>query len=157
MYCTRCGKENKETARFCEQCGAFLSSETPQEQPKTAYDPYAQSGNTYNSYAQPGNSYDPYTAGAPETPSYDRPAEEPVLETSEPMVFGKLAQIFGYLSFLVGPAPAIVMASIGFSKYKHPANRARCKKGLIWGIVGGVSMFVLSYLFGILLGILMYL
>ena len=146
MKCVTCGAEVQDASRFCPQCGAPLPDSNSQ-----AYDSYAQSGSTYDPYAQAGTG-DTYTATATEA----SPAQEPLKETDEPTVFGKLAQIFGYLSFFVGPAPAIVMACIGFSKYKHPANRAKCKRGLIWGIVGGATMFVLSYLFGFLLGILMY-
>lgn len=55
--------------------------------------------------------------------------------SSEPTIFGTLAEIFGYLAFFIGSAPAIVMAIIGFCKYQNPENRAKCKKGLTFAIV----------------------
>ena len=157
MICKYCGKENKEKARFCENCGVLLPNETMQAPSQTAQAP---SQTAYDPYAQSGSTYDPYAAAptAPVTSSQPQATDEvPASPEAEIQVFAKLAQIFGYLSFFIGPVPAIVMAAIGLSRYKHPTNRAKCKKGLTWGIVGGVAMVILSYILGFAIGILMYL
>ena len=44
MFCTKCGKENKDQSKFCEYCGAKLETPSPrsgdaravEEQPETA-------------------------------------------------------------------------------------------------------------------------
>ena len=44
MFCTKCGKENKDQSKFCEYCGAKLETPSPrsgdaravEDQPETA-------------------------------------------------------------------------------------------------------------------------
>lgn len=42
MFCTKCGSEVPDSAKFCTKCGAPVQSEQPQQQEATYQDPAPQ-------------------------------------------------------------------------------------------------------------------
>lgn len=76
MFCKNCGAENKDTARFCNDCGSLIlraaptGNALPRQQPETAREPLV-------TRAPQPKAVSPLAAPAPQTPARSQPKPEP--------------------------------------------------------------------------------
>ena len=66
MFCSNCGAQLQDNAKFCENCGCAIANDNINTSPANS-NPYA-SAPVQNTYAQPQNTY--YTPQAPAEPTY---------------------------------------------------------------------------------------
>ena len=153
MFCSNCGNQIVEGAKFCGVCGAPAAEVTQQtnvqDQQNTQTAPVSEPVYEQTFYYERPETEDPFVS------------EEKNSAAKSALVWGILSLAFGLYTGLLG----IIFACVGFSKankYKNLNNgildgKAKVGRGLsIGGLCAGivvVALFVLFFALGVAMGL----